>query len=96
MDIKKKSYEIVSGPSKDRLFDACKYLSHGQSPIEVSFCVSIGNVTDVRIQEIQHEDGSGESFNISGVAKPPYEREIVRFNGYYNAKSRKGIVNFIY
>ena len=57
-------------------------------------------IADIAITGIQHEDGSGESFNLEGCCKVDIDYHIRndgvrryryrRFSAYYNAKSRKG------
>lgn len=79
-----RSYDIVNGPSKDLLFDACKYAYSKIAKIGLDFAVSAGytmprhdpsaaytpvSMTDVVIGGIQHEDGSGENLNIHGFCK---------------------------
>ena len=75
-----KFYDIVKGPSKDALFDACKY-AYGKNSIYVDFTVAAGYtasmsshqaaykpmaVDNIVICSIGHEDGSGESFILQG------------------------------
>ena len=101
MDIKKRSYEITSGPSKDRIFDSCKYLVHGYTSVNVAFEV-MGTVRlvvcGVQILGIEHDenDSGGDSFNLKGVARLGREDEALRFTAYYNAKSRKGSITFYF
>ncbi len=74
-------YEIMNGPSKDRLFDACKYAYDDNARISLDFSVAIGYtmprndpgcayiamaIRNLRITGVQHEDGSGESFILYG------------------------------
>ena len=112
-----KCYDIVAGPNKDALFDACKYAYSKTAKLTVDFTVVIGYtmpkenpgcayiamaITDIRITGIEHEDGSGESFNLHGycradlnsfggnnIAYEPYE-----FKAYYNSKNRHGRISF--
>ena len=89
MDTKKtatenKRYDIVAGPNKDTLFDACKYAYSKTAKVAVDFAVAIGYttlksnpgcayipmaITEIRITGIELEDGSGESFNLHGYCK---------------------------
>ena len=115
---KKKYYEIVAGPNKDALFDACKYACSKTARVGIEFVIPIGYtmpkdnpgcayiamaITDVRIIGIEHEDGSGESFNLHGYCKcdlKSFGRKNVcyrpyRFKAYYNAKNRRGHIVFI-
>lgn len=111
MDIKEKSFNIVNGPSKDSLFDNCKYWHNASSnPLKsrVFFAVVVGysapasdpgcaamveTVTDVNVQGIEHENGSGYSFNIHGYAT--LDRKAYRFRAYYNAQSRNGRITLL-
>lgn len=95
---------IVDGPSKDRLFDACKY-AYEKNPIEVDFKFDppdgLGQVEtkNLKITSIEHEDGSGFSLNFNGYidAKPSTEKYFLpyRITAYYNTKSRKGHISFL-
>lgn len=86
------SYRITNGPSKDRIFDACKYACD-TSKINVSFAVEVNgktNVVNATILSVAHEDGSGESFMLTGAFKvKPRAR---RFTAYYSSKRREGVV----
>ena len=79
-----RSYDIVSGPCKDTLFDACKYAYSKNVKIQVVFSIAIGytapkhdpgccyipmSIADIRITSIEHEDGSGESLNLRGYCR---------------------------
>ena len=113
-------YEIVSGPSKSALFDACMYAYSKDAKIAVNFAIPQAysndtndatrmylpmQITDVVITGIQHEDGSGESFNLEGYCKVDIDYHIRndgvcryqyrRFTAYYNAKSRKGTFTLV-
>ncbi|MBQ3433227.1 hypothetical protein IJG22_02955 [Candidatus Saccharibacteria bacterium] len=100
-------YDIVNGPNKDILFDACKYACVKDAKVPIKFDMVLGyslpeddpkcccfmvNVTDFKIMGIENEDGSGESFNIRGYAKK--EGNQLRFRGYYNTKHRQGFITF--
>ena len=114
----KRSYDIIAGPNKDALFDACKYAYNKSAKISIDFAVVLGyttptdnpgcayipmSLTDIKISGIEHEDGSGESFNLRGYCKadPCFRREdnmhykSYEFRAYYNSKSRKGRINLI-
>ena len=85
MDTKKsRCFDIVAGPNKDTLFDACKYAYSKTSKVLVNFTVAIGYttpksnpgcayvamaITDIKVIGIEHEDGSGESFILRGYCK---------------------------
>ena len=113
----KKCYEIVAGPSKDTLFDACKYAYSKTSKVTVDFAVPVAytmppdhpgcayipmNIRGIRICGIEHEDGSGESFNLHGYCRADLTSTsedatytFYVFNAYYNSKTRKGTIVFI-
>lgn len=76
-------FNIGGGPSRDRIFDACKYV-YDKIKIDLDFKIILGYSTpkddpcsaaleipvkDFRIHKIMHEDGSGESFMLSGYCK---------------------------
>ena len=109
-------YSITAGPCRDLLFDAMKYLFDKAAKLPVKFTVvytykkDVGATEDkmyellvenVRITSIQHEDGSGESFNLQGscdVDLDPFTKkpcpEPHRFKAYYNSRTRKGSIVF--
>lgn len=108
-------YEIMNGPSRDTLFDACKYAYAKNGKVTIDFVVAVGytmpeghpgrayipmKLTDIVIAGIEHEDGSGESFNLHGYCRAalniskPYTYTYCRFRGYYNAKTRIGTISF--
>ena len=118
IEIKERHYEIVNGPNKDALFDACKYACSKTAKLTVEFAVAIGYtmpkndpgcayiempITGIRIYGIEHEDGSGESFNLHGYCKADLNYlggnnmtyKSYRFKAYYNSKNRKGCITFI-
>ena len=79
-----RNYEIVNGPNKDAIFDACKYAYSENAKLDISFEIAIGYtapkddpgcayvpmaIKDIKITSIKHEDGSGESFNLEGYCK---------------------------
>ncbi len=85
MNINKKKeevyFDIISGPSKDALFDACKYAYNKAAKLDVNFSVIAGytaplghpkrasipmEVSDFRVLAVGHEGASGESFNLYG------------------------------
>lgn len=117
-ETKERYYDIVAGPNKDALFDACKYAYSKTAKLTVDFAVAIGYtmpendpscayiamaITNIRICGIEHEDGSGESFNLHGYCKADLNSlggdnvtyKSYRFKAYYNAKNREGYITFI-
>ena len=96
-------YVIKNGPSRDTLFDACKYAYDKVSNVPVDFEVHDSTtgtrikITEWKIVSVSHEDGSGHSFNISGYCKTNvrgYGIMSVDFKAYYNARSREGSIRF--
>lgn len=114
-----RKFDIVAGPSKDMLFDACKYAYNKRVRLLVNFDIAIGYtmpredvgcvymsmvISNIRICSIEHEDGSGEHFNLRGYCKADlnsFERKSnllvytsYKFVAYYDSKSRKGWITF--
>ena len=116
MDTKIRNYDIVAGPSKDMLFDACKYAYNKTAKLTINFTVAAGYtmpknnpgcaymempITDIIIAGIEHEDGSGESFNLHGYCRANLnyfgedgDYRPYKFEAYYNARTRKGCIGF--
>ena len=113
-------YSIINGPSKSVLFDSCQYAYSKDVKVHINFAIPQGysshsndaiklylpmQITDIVITGIQHEDGSGESFNLEGYCKVDIDYHIRndgvcryqyrRFTAYYNSKSRKGTITLI-
>ena len=113
-------FDIINGPSKSVLFDSCLYAYSKDVKVHVNFGISQGcsndgndatkmhlmlQITDIVITGIQHEDASGESFNLEGYCKVDIDYHIRndgvcryqyrRFTAYYNSKSRKGTITLI-
>lgn len=94
------TFDIVGGPSRDRIFDACKYAyddgEDGCIPIKFKVALDIAkgpcDITDViplymsdfKVNEIGHEDGSGHSFNLGGYCKADLGFDIGNnYDAYY-------------
>ena len=112
--IKERHYEIVNGPNKDMLFDACKYAYSKTTKLAIDFGVAAGytmprshpgcayvliDMSDVAIHGIEHENESGESFDIHGMCKAALhglsdDAKFYKFKAYYNAKTRTGTITF--
>lgn len=113
-------FSIINGPSKSVLFDSCQYAYSKDVKVHINFAIPQGysshsndaiklylpmQITDIVITGIQHEDGSGESFNLEGHCKVDIDYHIRndgvcryqyrRFTAYYNSKSRKGTITLI-
>ena len=114
----KKYFDIVNGPSRDMLFDACKYAYDKSAKVNVYFEVAVGYtapkgnskrayfamyIKDFKVTSLEHEDGSGEGFNLRGycTADPCAVGHVVidykpyKFKAYYNTKTRKGSIALI-
>lgn len=110
-----RSFDIVGGPNKDMLFDACKYAYNKSTKVNVDFSVAAGysmpvddpgcacvllSLSDIMITGIEHEDGSGDKFNLVGYCNAylePFGKPNFKwydFKAYYNAKNRKGWITF--
>lgn len=114
MNTKRIDFEIFNGPNKDMLFDACKYAYSKTVKFAIDFGVAVGytmprnhpgcayipmDMHDVMVRGIEHEDGSGESFNIHGVCRAVLcgtsdNAKLYKFKAYYNAKTRTGTIAF--
>ena len=96
-------YDIINGPSKSALFDACMYAYSKDAKIAVNFTISQGYsndtndatrlylplpVTDIKITGIEHEDGSGESFILKGYCNVDKDYLLRRDNIYRYRYSR--------
>ena len=96
-------YDIINGPSKSALFDACMYVYNKDAKIAVNFTISQGYsndtndatrlylplpVTDIKITGIEHEDGSGESFILKGYCNVDKDYLLRRNNIYRYRYSR--------
>lgn len=110
-------FDIVNGPSISLLFDACKYAYDRVITIPVNFTVVLAYIapkdnpsrayiampiSDIVIAGIEHEDGSGSSFNLYGYCKANLDtidmkmaRTPYKFEAYYNVRSRKGTIIFL-
>ncbi|MBP5647874.1 hypothetical protein J6X04_01115 [Candidatus Saccharibacteria bacterium] len=102
------TFNIIGGPNRDNLFDAMKYAYEIKIPIKfdivAGYTAPVGNpdrhallldVKNIQIHTIQHEDGSGYSFNIYGyidVKEPNGYYSPYNFYIYYSARSRKGSI----
>ena len=102
MDTKKDYLNIVNGPSAMSIylnFMLWEELTAGKNVFDLEFDLEDGREMIVsRIMSIEHEDGSGTSFNITaettivdGLGKVRAIDTQKEF--YYSAKTRKGVVN---
>lgn len=116
----KMQFDIQDGPNANRLFANCEYVYDRQgAQVPVEFTAAIGYTTPkgepgcaylpmyvdhIKVLRIEHEDGSGHSFNLYGNCEAysnPFNRVLdqsrktYRFTAYYNAKIRKGNITLI-
>lgn len=93
-----RDYAIVNGPSKHVLIDCFKYSYDPVGEINLDFKIEICKgltylvLNNFHIITIQHEDGSGESFNLSGWCEE-HGRDY-EFKAYYNTRRREGVISF--
>lgn len=114
-----KIFDIVDGPNRELLVDSFKYAydENVRIPLRFSIVLSERNESNDshvyvpaktkawRITSLQHEDGSGQSFNIEGYCKAyllpvyPSVGEVAylsyRFKAYYSTKNRRGQIEMI-
>ena len=81
-----------SNPLKDKVFFV----------VVVGYTMPVGNpgraavgetIKDVNIQGIEHEDGSGHSFNLHGTAS--FMGQTYKFKAYYNSQHRDGRITLL-
>lgn len=98
-----KFYDIVKGPNKDALFDACKY-AYSENSVKVDFTVAAGYIASVGSHQssykpmavdnivicgISHEDGSGESFNLQGYCSANVESSVYKAHRFFATYNTK-------
>lgn len=99
-------FDIVNGPSRDTLFDACKYACIENSNVSVDFAIAIGytmpigcpgcayipaHVADIKILGIEHDDESGTCFNLRGRCNA--DLRIARANTVYTTYKFEAFYN---
>ncbi len=99
MATKKNSLKIIKGPSTHVFIDAFKYAydKDNAHTVRLTLAKRNGSRSEVRIMvtAIQHEDGSGGSFNYKGVALIPHpHKRSVTVTGYYDSKRSEGFMDF--
>ena len=102
-------FDVVNGPSRETLIDAFKY-TFSKTKVTLKFAVALGytsdhslyfpmNIGEIKILGIEHEDGSGESFNLKGtcVANAAEHDPVSprNFKASYNTRTRKGTIMFM-
>ncbi|MBR0133841.1 hypothetical protein IJM16_01075 [Candidatus Saccharibacteria bacterium] len=81
-------FEIVNGPSRDLIFDACKYAHSRDVGIKVDLTIAFGYtmpkgtpgsgylrmaISEILIVGVEHENGSGDDLNIAGYCRANLE-----------------------
>ena len=107
-----KSFDIVKGPDKDELFEMLKH-AYDEPLLSDKFEIGLYylegksiscyyiETTDMQISSLEHADGSGHAFNLTGFIKadtrieyrkstPHYQN--YEFKAYYNAKTKRGYI----
>lgn len=101
------SRNIVSGPSKFDLMTAVFVWKPERH--KVQFSTDTNMVLSAVIDSVSAEDGSGESWNISGRVEPSDEKtrdalsrqgrgengDVIRFRAYFSTSVRKGWIAFL-
>ena len=88
--------DLKDGPSRDRLFDAFKYAQDDDARISVDFFTKDGERIAIVPQMLEHEDGSGQSFNGHGfitmneIAGHKVADKHIFF--YFNTRGRHGYI----
>ena len=102
--VKSITKSITDGPNRDRLFDALKYAHDRSSKIDLGFAIAMDEdrlvkTSGFRVLSLEHEDGSGHSFNLKGdgYCSPLRvdEKAILLYchwRAYYNARRREGTI----
>lgn len=109
MDITNRVFDIVDGPNREAIFDAMLYTYEAKIPIDFNIVLGYTappsdptaaahmlGMKNFQIHSIQHEDGSGYSFNLEGYADVRNGSGYTpcKFKAYYHARSRKGHIKF--
>lgn len=82
---------IVNGPSKFDLMVAL-FVGAGSKQQNVRFQIKETNtLLEVRIQSVEREDGSGESWCFTGMAK--LANRTIRVAGYFQTERRTGTIH---
>ena len=103
-----KTINIISGPSREELFDALRLLAHVTDVPFVIICEDKKYTLHARITGIKAEDGSGHSWNITINVFSNLEKDFVKlfsevytkgkevlcFGVYYSTKTRLGHFDF--
>lgn len=87
---------LDGGPSVDRMVDAFKYAYDRDHPMNVVFTDDLGQEIRVQVQQLAHEDGSGQSVMFAGAVirteiSMPFDVSFA--SGYWNGHSRKGFIH---
>lgn len=90
---------LVDGPSRDRLIDAFKYAEDDSTLVPVDFYTKSKEKIPIVPTMLEHEDGSGHSFNGHGYVTVDtiaghklYDKHIYFY--FYTASDRHGYIKF--
>lgn len=107
------TYSIENGPNRDTLIDSFKYTYDKDASLSVNFAIAVGYTTPkdnascgyisarvkkTRINSIQHKDGSGYLFSLTGFIQanlrtsPSSGFLAYWFKADYDAKTRRGTI----
>lgn len=93
-----KIFTITGGPSRGELGDALQYAYDSDKDFRVTFKGQLDDSRVVytiiaRIVGVEHEDGSGHSFNVRAYLRGlPLFHAIGLVEFYYNANQRSGTI----
>ena len=95
--IKSITHEIVSGPSREEMFDSLR-LFKKKMPVEISYRGENNRVEKIKVQinQIAAEDGSGDSWICRGYnseAIATCNHSYIEF--HFHTQTRKGWIKFI-
>ena len=94
---------IIGGPDKEMLFVCCQHAYGDSVSITAKFKITgeaaIAQIVDAQICGIEHEDGSGHSFNLRGYCTAKLGSDVVpepyKFEAYYNTATNDGCLYLV-
>lgn len=96
-------YDVLDGPSADRVIDSFKYAHSKGSTVEVEFTLTPRNArlrgmpaqrkVTATVTGLQYESGAPGMFIIWVHVQMPHHSQTAR-GGFYNANQRKGVLEF--
>lgn len=96
----KKIFDIINGPDKGLLFNACRYAYDDKVYVNIKFAVILRNTLEpelmdlqnIKIVGIKYTNNCGEHLCIDG--KCTVTGENYNFNAFYDTKKRRGVIKF--